>query len=83
LKDKMLCTMLDTLKINKATALSIIRKINIRNYEYIWKNHNKLLGYMGANQDDILCNQAYYVKTIEQIIDKEKFSQPIIQQQLF
>ena len=79
----MLGTMLDTLKINRATALAIIRKINIRNYEYIWKNHNQLLGYMGENQDDILCKQAYYVKTIEQIIDKEKFSQLAIQQQLF
>lgn len=83
LKDKMLGTMLDTLKINRTTASSIIRRINIRNYEYIWKNHNQLLGYMGENQDDILCNQAYYVKTIEQIIDKEKFSQLAIQQQLF
>ncbi|MDE5962471.1 MAG: replication initiation protein, partial [Alistipes sp.] len=83
LKDNMLGTMLDTLKINKATAFSVVRKINIRNYEYIWRHHNQLLGYMIQNEEDILNNQAYYVKTIEQIIDKEKFSQLAIQQHLF
>ncbi len=82
-RDKMLGTMIETLKINKATANSLIRKINIRNYAYIWKHHNRLLGYMAENSEEIMSNQAYYIRTMEQIIDKEKFSQLVVQQQLF
>mgnify|MGYP007069564258 CR=1 FL=1 len=43
---KMVSTMTESLKIQKSTALSLVRKINIRNYNYIWRKHNQLLAYI-------------------------------------
>lgn len=82
-KDSIYGTMLDTLKVKKPSAQSIVRRITVRNYAYIWKKHNLLLAYMATNQEGILNNQAYYIRTMEQIIDREKFSHLAEQQSLF
>lgn len=79
---KMVSTMTETLKIKKNTALSLVRKINIRNYNYIWRKHNQLLAHIASN-DDIQNHSAYYVSSMERIIETEKFSEPTEQLLLF
>lgn len=82
-KDKIYETMTISLKINKASALSVIRLINIRNFKYIWEKHNMLLAYMAAETENIQDIRAYYIGAIQQIIQTEKYSQPALQQTLF
>ncbi len=79
---KMVSTMTESLKIQKSTALSLVRKINIRNYNYIWRKHNQLLAYI-VDQNDIQNNRAYYVSSMERIIETEKYSELAEQQLLF
>ena len=74
--------MTESLKIQKSTALSLVRKINIRNYNYIWRKHNQLLAYI-VDQNDIQNNRAYYVSSMERIIETEKYSELAEQQLLF
>ncbi len=78
----MVSTMTESLKIQKSTALSLVRKINIRNYNYIWRKHNQLLAYI-VDQNDIQNNRAYYVSSMERIIETEKYSELAEQQLLF
>lgn len=81
-RDKMVSTMVDSMHIKKTTAISLARKINIRNYDYIWRKHNQLLVSICDN-DAILDKRAYYVSSMERIIDSEKYSKLAVQQELF
>ena len=75
-------TMTQSLNIKKSAAQTISRQINSRNVEYIWKKHNMLLSYM-AEDDSIQDIKAYYIRSMQQIIQTEKYSQPAQQQSLF
>ena len=75
-------TMTESLNIKKSAAQTISRQINSRNVEYIWKKHNMLLSYM-AEDDSIQDIKAYYIRSMQQIIQTEKYSQPAQQQSLF
>lgn len=53
LRDKMLSTMVDSMHITRATALALTRKVNIRNYNYVWRKHNLLIANIAGN-DEVL-----------------------------
>ena len=74
--------MVDSMHITRATAMSIARKINIRNYNYVWRKHNQVIANMAGN-DEVLDKKAYYVSTMERIIETEKYSKLAVQQELF
>ena len=82
LRDKMLSTMVDSMHITRATALALTRKVNIRNYNYVWRKHNLLIANIAGN-DEVLDKKAYYVSTMERIIETEKYSKLAVQQDLF
>lgn len=82
LRDKMLSTMVDSMHIMRATALALTRKVNIRNYNYVWRKHNLLIANIAGN-DEVLDKKAYYVSTMERIIETEKYSKLAVQQDLF
>lgn len=61
----------------------LLRQVNLRNIDYVWKKHAMLTAYIASNQENIDNQQGYYVATMRRIIEQEKYSQPAIQQSLF
>lgn len=76
-------TMTDRFKLPKATVQNILRQINPRNMAYIWRKHSQIIAYMVTNIESIEDIKAYYVGTIQHIIDTEKYERPAFQQLLF
>lgn len=74
--------MVDSMHITRAIAMSLVRKINIRNYNYVWRKHNQVIANM-ADNNEVLDKKAYYVSTMERIIETEKYSKLAVQQELF
>lgn len=75
--------MIDHFKLPKGTVRGILRQINLRNINYIWRKHSMLIAHIITNKESIDDLQAYYIGTMQRIIETEKYSQPAAQQLLF
>ncbi len=82
-RTKIFETMTETFKIKKAAAQNVVRQINARNFKYIWEKHNMLIAYMSDESENIQDIKSYYIGSMQQIIQTEKYSQPALQQTLF
>lgn len=70
-------------RLPKSTIQQLLRQINLRNIDYIWQKHSSLTAYIAANQENIGNQQGYYVRTMQRIIEQERYSQSATQQTLF
>lgn len=70
-------------RIPKGKCQQLLRQINLRNIDYIWKKHTKLTAYIVENQENIENTQGYYVASMQRIIELERYSQPATQLSLF
>ena len=76
-------TLSERLRLPKNVIQNILRQINLRNIDYIWRKHSLLIAYMIEKSETIDDMQAYYVGAMQNIIQSEKYTGQSLQQELF